>query len=354
MSKLGATRWALIVLVLAFVSTACPFGGGGTDLAANADDVKAPDEVAANLTALPGLVLNTNSKNWQRMLHASDQPGVVVLFVQPSGPSDRKGIARGDVLVEIDGDSVTNHENAVARLRSTPRQKRELKFIKTDGSERTVEVTARNPAPNPLPAFLTALIKANPSDALWYFIRSTTGTEFKRKVADADKALSIDPEFVEAMSHKASLKWDRRIVEPKNALGLANEALAGWKSALDIDPDHITTITVQSNAITSLNNVKQGKEDAQRAVEIDDTYPRAWFALGAAERRAKKPKEALAPLANAVKLNPFSMQYWRVLAELFNTLGRDDDCRKTVNAITPFLRKQGLTEEIDKIKKRCE
>src|SRR5918996_2569973 len=125
MTKTTRARWLAGALILLISATAC-FGGGGGNAGEAAQKVSTerdpdpPEQVDPNATAQPGLVLSTNSRTWAKLIDAHEGKGAVVLFVQPGGPSDGKGIARGDLLTAIDGSPVVNHEAGIAQLRSRP------------------------------------------------------------------------------------------------------------------------------------------------------------------------------------------------------------------------------------------
>jgi hypothetical protein len=358
---IGRTRagW-LATAGLALVVTATACFGGGSDPGASAQrqaaakDAKPPQEVDSHATAQPGLVLSTNSRTWHSLIDAHAGKGAVILFVQPGGPSDGKGIARGDLLTAIDGTPVVNHESAIAMLRSRPGAKRDLKFIQRDGTERTVTIEERNPQGATLRAFLNPMIDTDSNDAVLRFLRAqASGGTFAQNLADVNAALDLQPQFVEALTLKASLLWDQRLVDKKNALHLVNEALAGWKSALDIDPDNATTYSVRSTAYTDLGRGQKGKEDAQKVIALDDSYPRGYYALGLAELELKDPRSALGPAAAAVKLNPYNYQYFTLLAVSFKRVNDTADCNKTADAMGPFLKAYNLNDAANALHNYC-
>jgi hypothetical protein len=358
MSRSTRARWLVAAFALMVAATSC-FGGGGDpgkpaqDLTGQKDP-KPPDQVDAHATAQPGLVLSTNSRTWAKQIDAHAGKGAVVLFVQPGGPSDGKGIARGDLLTAVDGTSVINHEAGIALLRSRPGQKRELKFVQRDGTERSVNIEAKNPKGAQLRSFLNPMVAANANDAVLRFLRAqSAGGTYLGNVADADKALTLEPQFVEAMTLKASLQWDHRIADRKNALSLVNEALAGWKSALDIDPANTTALSVRSTAYTSLGRGAKGKEDADKTLSIDDSYPRGYFARALAATQLRDPRAALGPASAAVKLNPYNYQYFSLLAATFKRVGKKTECNKTADAMTPFLNANNLANAAAELHNLC-
>lgn len=360
MTKRSLIKGVLTSLALTLVATGCLGGGdAGGDAKSisgtSAKDVEVPDQVDPKATALPGLVLSTNSVTWQKMLESPEGPGAVVLFIQPEGPSDKKGIARGDLLTAVDGTEIVNHEHAIAVLRSRPGQKRNLDIKKRNGDTESIEITARDPAGAILRQFLNPMIQLNPSDAVLRFLRAqSAGGSYEANLADVDAALKAEPEFVEALTLKSSLLWDHRLVDRKNYGKYAESALAGWKQSLDIDPENATALSVRSTAWSALRRQAQkGKDDAERTLEVDDSYPRGYFALAVAYRALNQAERALGPAAAAVELNPYNVQYWRTLARTFAIVKRKNDCIKTAAAITPFLEARNLGKEAKAIKDLC-
>ncbi len=358
MSRRTPAKWLVAAFALLVTATAC-FGGGGdpgknAQGLSNARDASPPDQVDPHMTAQPGLVLSTNSRTWAKLVDAHAGAGAVVLFVQPGGPSDGKGIARGDLLTAVDGVKVVNHEAGIAVLRSRPGQKRDLKFVQRDGTERTVTIDAKNPRGAQLRSFLNPMVAASTNDPVLRFLRAqSAGGTFDDDIADVNAALAQQPEFVEALTLKASLEWDHRIVDRKNALMLVNEALAGWKSALDLDPNNTTALSVRSTAYTSLGRGQKGKDDADKTLQVDDSYPRGYFALALADTQLRDPRAALGPAAAAVKLNPYNYQYFTLLASTFKRVGRKADCTRTADAMTPFLNANSLAQAAASLHQIC-
>lgn len=360
MTKLILARLMVAALALGIVATACLGGGGdagGTaaDIAEQSGgDVEPPEPVDPKATALPGLVVNTNSPTWQKLIDSPDAVGAVVLYVQPEGPSDHKRIARGHVLTAVDGTKVSNHEHAIALLRSRPGEKRELTFATQDGSERTVEIEAKVPNVRSVRPFVDVQIEGNPNDALFRFIRAqSAGGTFEKNLADAEKAIDLEPDFVEAMTLRASLLWDRRLADRDNALKLANDALAGWKGALDIDPENVTTLSVRSSALTALGRGKQAQRDAEEALSIDDSHPHSYYALALALTRLKENDRALAAARAAVELNPYNVIYFRGLARAFVNTDRKRECGQTADAMAAFLEAHRLAKDAEALKNIC-
>jgi hypothetical protein len=350
---------------MSLIAAAC--GGGGsvaTDIAddfrnRDADDVKPPERVNSEALANPGLILWTNSETWQRLLDAPDESGVVVLFVQPASPSNDKGIARGDLLTEVDGETVTNHERAIALLRAKAGDTRKLTFLRADGEEREVEIKPSVPRQRARP-FISALINESRRDPVLYFLRATSpGGNTEANLSDINRAIELDPRFVEAMSEKASIRWLQRLsAEGEEARRIAGDALAGWENALDIDPRNAGVLAVRAAALVDLGQGERGKTEIEKSLDLDSTQPAALFTLARAERQLKRPERALGPAAGAVELNPYTnLFFYRLLERLFLDLKRPDDCKATAAAVRPYLeahKSKPFTDAARSLTRLCE
>ncbi len=346
-----AHRSLLGTLVLALIATGCG-GGGGSASSANelsklsAGDVKPPNPVNAKRTGLPGLVLGTNSPSLRRLAGAGDGEGAVILFVEPGGPSDGLGIGRGDLIIGVAGTKITNHARALALLHDVPKTKLSVQIRHRDGRERTITITPREPLVTSLRQYINPLVAASPKDAILRYVRASSPGRFAERLADLETALDIDKRFVEAMSLRASLIWDNR----PTAIGgertrFINAALDGWKDGLAIDPENLLVLTTRSTVLSVLGNGSQARRDASKAIEVDPTAPRAYYAQGVAEEALKRPQAAAGPARASVELDPFNVQHWRLLARTFVALKRKDDCRKTVNGFAPFLQAQDFKQD---------
>lgn len=357
--------FAAAVVAFGVLAVACGGGGGGGGGGGAADiakqsgrNIRPPEAVDPKATGLPGLVLNTNSPTWQRLVNAPEGAGAVVLYVQPGGPTARQRIARGYLLTGVNGEAVTNHEHAIALLRARPGTKQELKFLSNEGEERTVEIEAEAPKVRSVRPFIDQLVEGNPNDPVLRYIRATSGGggTFEQNLGDVDKAIEVDSRFVEAIAHRASLLWDRRVAEADRARrqDLANQAIAGWRGALDIDPENVTALSVRAFAVSALGQGRDARRLAEEALKLDDQHPYGYYALSSAYIALKEEERALAAARAAVELNPYSVVYFRALARLFNILGRKDDCTKTADAMGPFLVQNNLSPDAEALRKLCD
>jgi len=347
-----AVRLLVLLTALALAAAACSSGGGSNRSAVqkigkqyineSATDVKPPAGPDTQSLALPGFIVATNSPSWSAstIAGAPSGEGAVVLFVQPGGPTDQKGIAVGDLLVKVDDQPITNAERAIAVLHSRVGQKRVLSFVRSGHKgQRKVTIIGRSPRGNPM-SVINAELQSDPTSARFNYLRAYVGGSDAQRVTDLQNALKANPQFVDALQLKASLLWAASFnqKDANKRRDLQTQALAGWRSALDIDPRNSTTLAVRSIAETDLGTPKTGEGDAIRALNIDGSQPLALFALARARAAENHLAEALGPASGAVELQPFNLDYWKNLASLFVKNKRKPDCVKTADAFAPYLR----------------
>lgn len=341
----NTSKLLILLLTLALIASGCGGGGGGKQDAVeeirdtDAEDIEPPERADARLIGNAGLTLSSNSSSWRRLLDSPDGRGAVVLFVQPNASADRKNIARGDMITEIDGQRVLNAEHAQALLWMAPGDTRTLKFKRRNGKERDVEIKGEVLKQDPV-VFLNGMIEQNKNDPVLRYIRGGLGT-FKNRLADINAALRQDATFVEALTRKGNLMVlaSRAAKEQKDKQMFAGQALANFANALDIIPRHAETLTSQSEAEAMLGRASQAKATATKAVNVDGTYAKANAALARAELALKKPVNAVGPARAAVELVPVgNLDYYRLLAGVFKDLKRKADCQQTLSAIVPWLK----------------
>jgi len=187
---------------------------------------------------------------------------------------------------------------------------------------------------------INAELQNNPTSAVLLYLRAYVGGSDIQRLTDLANALKDQPNFVDALQLRASLLWAASFNQKDTTKRrqIQTEALAGWKTALDLDPRNATTYAVRSIAETDLGTARSGEGDAMRALNIDGSQPLALFALSRARAAENHNAEALGPASGAVELQPYNLDYWKNLASLFVKAKRKDDCVKTADAFAPYLR----------------
>lgn len=312
-------------------------------VADDASDVEPPAKADGSLTGRVGLIIATNSDSWRELVGAPETGGVVVLFVQPGGPSDGSGIERGDVITEVDGEPARNAEHSVVQLRARPNARRTMAVTKADGSTDEITVSAQDPGNVDVKALLDPLIADAPNDPVLRFLRAQTVAQipggYEQGLEDANKAVEVEPSFVEALSLRAELRWDRAgaLEDQAQRNELRDAALDDWNRALRFDPSNTRVLASRSKAQSQLGNASSGRRDATKALEEDDTFPGAHYAFGVAEFLLKRYGAAAQPAREAIDLNPYDVRYYELLARAFMRTDQPEKAQATIDAIISLV-----------------
>jgi hypothetical protein len=318
-----------------------------------AENIKPPPKADPTLTGRVGLVIATNSPSFGKLTTSADEPGVVVLFVQPGGPADGVGIQTGDVITAVDGEPSRNAELAVVQLRAKPGTARRLTVAKAGGAGTAeIRVSAERPPPDVnLRQYYDPAIAANEQDPIPRFLRAQTAPPFNEALEDVERAVEIAPGFVEAISLRAELLWNQsrqQGLESQLAQEFADRAMNDWGLALELDPSNTRTMVSRAQAL-SQGGSRQGKEEADKAIALDDTFPGAYYAQGLAEILRSRYAQAAEPLRKAIELNPYDVRYYELLAHTFVNLNRRDDARETVNAIIDLVDDAATRQNLEQV-----
>jgi hypothetical protein len=349
-----------LALAAAVLAGACS-SGNGVGAVGNAlkkgesqqtTNVKPPPAANPQLTARVGMIVVTNSRTWQKLLQAPTAEGVVVLFVQPGGPTSQVDIQRGDVITAVDGKPAPNAEYAVVLLRASPDQRRVVSVTKVGGGTKDVTIVAKVPGPVNLLDTYNPLIQKAPDDAVLYFLRGQVqDAPFDQAVADADKAVELVPGFVEAISLRAELRWNvARVTEdPNQVQDLRNQALSDWNVAYRLDPQNTRVLVSRAQALSLVDKARAARSDGEKARALDPLFPGAHYAIGQANYVLSKYASAAEPARKAIDLNPFDVRYYKLLALIYMKIGRRADARKTVDAIIDLVDSAESREDLLKV-----
>jgi membrane-associated protease RseP (regulator of RpoE activity) len=355
-------RLLSFILVAALAATACSSKSGdvesvkrsleGDQSSKASTNVKPPPAANPRLTARVGLILATNSRTWQRMLQSPTDAGVAVLFVQPGGPAAETDIQRGDVVTEVDGKAVPNAERAVVLLRARPDERRTIKITKVGGGTKDVVITPKVPGDVNLINLYTSIIQKTPDDAVLYFLRGQVqNAPFDQALADSEKAVDLQPGFVEAISLRAELRWNRaRVTKDANKVQeLRDQAMQDWGTAHQLDPQNTRVLVSRAQALAVLGNARSARADGEKARALDPQFPGAHYTIGQADFILSKYAAAAEPARVAIDLNPYDVRYYKLLALVFMRLGRRSDARKTVDAIIDLVDSASSREDLLKV-----
>ncbi|MFC8718029.1 tetratricopeptide repeat protein [Kitasatospora sp. NPDC057198] len=153
--------------------------------------------------------------------------------------------------------------------------------------------------PEPGIAAVTLLLSGGRLDrkgrAFGHLLRGEAHSSAERHgpaLADLDRAIELDPEYVRAFGSRG-----RALA----ALGRYEEALADFERALDLDPRYTWVLGSRSNAYADMGRYEEALADLDRAIELDPEYVWAFGSRGRLLKILGHYEEALADLERAVE-----------------------------------------------------
>jgi len=335
--------------------TASPSETGEDEGSDRAEDVEPPPVADPNLTGRVGLIVVSNSRTFPRLLGSPSEPGVVVLWVQPDGPSSGANLQRGDVITHVNGDPSVNAELAVRQLRARPGDERRLRVLPAGGgAARQVTVTAQNPGNIDVRKdYYQEMVRETPDDPIVHYLRAQSTGPFDENIESAERAADLFPGFTEAISLRAELLFNQsqhRELPVEKVDEFRDRAQRDWRIALNQEPTNTRVLVSFAQALAQLGSVRLAHQHATRAVELDETFPGAHYAVALAEYTRSRYAAAARPARRAVDLNPYDVRYYRTLAFTFAKLDRDADARRTADAISGLLEPRQRQELYDQLK----
>lgn len=328
------------------VSTAC-FQPTGTDTlttaikdakeAGRVEDVSPPATPDPARNGRVGLVLATNSVGWRRAAGTADAPGAAVLFVLPGGPAAAAGLARGDVIVEVAGRRVRSDARARALLRARPGDRVSVR-VRRGAETLSADLAAARPEVTDLRALYDAALESRGPDPVLLVLRAQTQEDPRAAVDDADRALELAPELVEALALRARRFFDESLQVDNDVVARTDRdrALADFETALSIDPDAFHIVIDRAEGFLRAGDFDRAIQDGFRALALDDSYPPAHAVVAAGRLGRGETGEALRSAHRALTLDPYEARYYRILAQAFLAAGRRADAEKTVEAGLPI------------------
>jgi C-terminal processing protease CtpA/Prc len=144
--------WSLAALALA-VSLVCAPGlaragddddddddssGQGTVKIYSNDNPRDEDQKPSQAKGYLGVQVQDVTPSLQRARNLPTEEGALINSVEPDSPADRTGIRRGDVIVEVDGQKVSDSEDLIRVVRGLEPGNRVRITLWLSGSLRTI------------------------------------------------------------------------------------------------------------------------------------------------------------------------------------------------------------------------
>ena len=176
---------------------------------------------------------------------------------------------------------------------------------------------------------------------------------YPEAIACLDKALEINPRHANAWNSKgfslhslgryqeAIACYDKALeIDPRDAyawnnkgfsldsLGRHQEAIACLDKALEIDPRYAAAWTNKGSALHSLGRYQEAIACCDKALEIDPRYAAAWNNKGASLGSLGRDQEAIACLDKALEIDPRDAGAWANKGKNLTSLGRHEEAAR--------------------------
>ncbi len=136
--------------------------------------------------------------------------------------------------------------------------------------------------------------------------------------------------FADEDSHEAQEAWTNKGVAHAE-LEEWDEAIGAYREALHIDDDSEHAATAETNlayALWEYGRTEQALEHSERAVEIDQRFPQAWFNRGFFLLERGLVEDAVNCFDNAIRLGFRNAQVVEEKARALEELGEDEEAEK--------------------------
>ena len=149
--------------------------------------------------------------------------------------------------------------------------------------------------------------------AVTYLIRAASdlqSKDFDAAIADATRAIEIDPTLVQAHLLRAAAKGGK---------GDLSAVIGDATRAIEIDPKLPEGYVVRASANLDKGDLSEAISDASLALQLDPKLSDAYGVRGMAKSRRGDFKGAIDDLSDAIKINPEAAPMHNELAWIFAT-----------------------------------
>ena len=158
------------------------------------------------------------------------------------------------------------------------------------------------------------------SSILFYIASSYLfNNNLNESLPNFDKAIELNPQFVEAWNNKGAALW---------SLGRFEEALEAFDEAIEIDSQVVEAWNNKGAALGSLGRFEEACEAYDEAIEINPQFVEAWYNKGVALENLGRFEEARKAFDEAIEINPQSENAWYNKGVVLENLGQFEEARK--------------------------
>jgi tetratricopeptide (TPR) repeat protein len=184
---------------------------------------------------------------------------------------------------------------------------------------------------------LDKLARLDPQNALypyWLSRLDYDAMQFSAAVANARKAISVDPHFYKAYDN-LGLSYE--------ALGKYDDALQAYRDAMRLNgesPSASPWPHLNAGAmLVKLGRWEEAEGYLRESLRYDPKLPQAHYHLGLLLEKQKKDAEAIRELQQATSLNPSYAEPYQALGKIYHRIG-DEESAQTAFETFQRLKKQ--------------
>lgn len=279
-----------------------------------------------------GALGTSNSPGWQPALARAEVTGALLLAVLPDSPAEQAGMKAGDVIVGIDGTQIANDEALSTTLAGSAADRRLFTWVSADGATHSGGVRLSRPPAQAVSDYLHRQVTEK-GDVLSRALLAR-GSEDSAVGVEIAKQLNRDlPAFADPYSTLAILTLrdaqfhrDAKGALPADAVAAAEVAIA---KATALDPKASWYHTTATQVFLVTGKADRAEAEGRQAVATDPDSAQAQQLFGLALMALGRPAEALPHMHRAVKLDPYSEDYYRSLFDAYNAVGLPDLAQQT-------------------------
>lgn len=202
---------------------------------------------------------------------------------------------------------------------------------------------------------------------LWGDNVVNSGRYYNYAVRFYDRAISIDPNFIEAWNNKGVALYKMKMykdalacfnktieIDPKNSiawsnkgetlyrLGRTSESTSCLNRSLDLDLENAVALNNLGVIPADEGRYAEASDYFSRSIDVDNFYQVAWNNKGVVLARTEKYEDALNNLKNAVLLNENYTEAWINGGLVLKAMGREEKAKEAFD----IARSQGYNKTV--------
>ncbi|MGH2706394.1 MAG: tetratricopeptide repeat protein [Actinomycetota bacterium] len=285
--------------------------------------------------AMFGVVVITNDAGWSSVLPHASKAGALIIDVIPGTPAEKAGVQAGEVITGIDDHEIHNHDAVLVAFRSTSDPAHRVTVVTPEGEPRALDTLLEPAGTLSLSDHLRRRFQEKDTPVSRFLMA--------QNVATAEEALTLLRPLVQKVPRFAPAQalLARRLLEQAAEKLLSSQTLSSAEQrsirsavtrATSLDPKSADIRVVHARALLFLGDGAGGERQAAQAVRLDPTSGEAHHILGLSRLVLERPREAMAPLHEAIALDPYNVDYYVGLARAYRAVGHNPQAQQTIDA----------------------